>query len=443
MLALPAAAGVQDGRLRTAAVELESSASAARPGVVSQLVPVQAEDLVWVASALRLFALDARTLGLRWSAGPPEGWSGLGDARRAEILEGLDHEFAWTMPGVGEQVVAAVLLLPFAREERLVEHGRLLATLRPERRLFAYARVTGEPLWDHAPPGPPPSSGGEFALRMNLIGPPLVAGALVLVPCASDESSIDYRIAAYELASGRLAWSTFVQRGQVQRTPLGHVLNEFTAPPLVLAPGGGHVLALTGLGTVALLDARTGELGWSTSYPVVPLPPAHAIRPPRRSLRWRSTPPVVVGDVVLAAPMDSRALLAFDLVDGRLLWSLADIEEFAHFSCRSGSDHLAGAEGDTLYLGGPELAALRCVGGLRAPLRWELTWTLPEVASGARSQLANGIWMVPDGPGRLLEIEACSGVERRVHAADASLGLLVREDALFALGTGGLTRLER
>ncbi len=266
----------------------------------------------------------------------------------------------------------------------------------------------------------------------------------MLVPCASDESSIDYRIAAYELARGRLAWTTFVRRGQVQRTSLGHALNEFAAPPLVLVPGGAHVLALTGLGTLALLDATTGELGWSTRYPAEPVPRVHAILPARRSVRWRSTPPVVVGEVVLAAPVDSRALLAFDLVDGRLLWSLSDAEEFAHFACRSASDHLAGAEGDRLYFGGPELAAVRCVGGLRAPSRWELCWTIPASrASAARAQLVKGVLFVPDGPDRLREFESLTGAERRSHATDATLGLLVREEALFALGTGTLTRLER
>jgi len=170
----------------------------------------------------------------------------------------------------------------------------------------------------------------------------------------------------------------------------------------------------------------------------------HAYMPVRRTIRWRTTPPVVVGDVVLAAPLDSTALLAFDLAEGRVLWSLSDHQEAELFGSRQSYDHLVGAQGDTIYLGGPELAALRCVGGLRAPSSWELAWRIPTPSAlGSRTWLANGALFVPDGAGRLREFDARTGEERRVFASDATLGLLAQDTALFAVGGGTVERLER
>lgn len=434
-------AAAQEEGQRWSEVELQPFEGARRPGVRSQLVPVQAGELVYVASALRLFALDARTLEPRWRAGPPRGWHGLEEEQRAALLGGIDHELAWTMPGVGERAVVALLQLPFSRGKDEARYGQVVSRALPERRLFAYERETGKRLWDHAPASAKAARSGASGQRMNVIGPPLVVGERVLVACASDESSIDYRVAAYELASGDLAWTTFVLRGQVERNGLGQLTGEFSAPPLVLAPDG-HVLVLTACGALAVLSATTGELTWSTRYPAEPLPRVHTVMPPRRTVRWRSTPPVVVGDVVLAAPMDSRALLAFDLADGRLLWSLPDVEETALPFRKLKSDHLIGAEADTLYLGGPELAAIRCVGGLRAPSSWELVYAAPVgTTPGARARLANGTLLVPDGA-RLHEIDARTGAERRSRAADATLGLLVQDTALFAVGAGSLERLQ-
>ena len=433
-------------------LELDPLESAERPHVRSQLVPVRAGELLYVASGLRLFALDAFTLEPRWRAGPPSGWYSLDPARRAELLEGVDHEFAWSAPNVGARAVVAALQLPLARGRREEHMGVVIARALPERRLFAFDRFTGRRLWDHVPPELAPGSdprveldrrGVALARRASVIGPPLVVGERVLVPCSSDSSSVDYRVAAYELADGGAVWATFVLRGQVARDGLGFVLDEFLAPPLVLTPDGRHVLVLTGLGTLALLDASTGEIGWSTRYPAEPLPRSHAHMPPRRSLRWRGTPPLVVGETVIAAPPDARALFAFDLVDGRLLWSLSEADELALFPCRPETDHLAGVAGDTLWLGGPELAAVRCIGGLRAPASFELAWTDPlGCASGARARLVGQTLFVPDAT-RVRALDACTGVTRRAYEADATVGLLVDDAELVAVGAGTLARIER
>jgi outer membrane protein assembly factor BamB len=425
------------------ALELAPFESPLRPGVRSQLVPVQAGESVFAASALCLFALDARTLEARWGVGPPRGWEALAPARRAQLLEGIDHELAWSAPGVGAGVVVAALQLPSSRGRHEEWDGIVFQRLGPERRLFAFDAASGAALWDHGPELAADDASHPFARGQNVFGAPLVRGESVLVACASDPSSIDYRVASYALASGAFQWASFVVRGQVERRGPGQQSGEYSAPPLALTPDGARVLALTGLGTLACLDAATGALLWSTPYPAEPLPGRRAHMPPRRTLRWRAMPPLVSGDVVLAAPVDARALFAFDLADGCLLWSLAGADERGRFLERLRVDHLAGVEGATIYLGGPELAALRCVRGLRDPGGWELVWTSRAgTLPGARARLVDGALFAPDAF-ELRELDARTGTLRRVHAADATLGLLVEPRSLFALGAGTLERLER
>ena len=412
----------------------------------AELVPVLAGEHVLVTSTLRLFAFDAGTAELRWSAGPPDGWNALEPALRDQLFDGLDLRLLWVAPAASERVAVAALQVPLSRNPTEDWHGLQIATAIPERRLFAFELDSGRPLWNHAPrPGEPAEP--SFAEEMTLTSSPTVAGGCVLVPCTSDASSVDYHVASYELTTGTLLWSTFVVRGQIERNMFGKAVREFVGAPLVAVPERGRVLAQTGLGTIVALDLVTGELLWRTDYEAIPLPKARSYTPPKREVVWRTSAPIVVGDVVLATPPDSRDLMALDLADGHVLWSVTERELTACHSDteKLGFDHLLGASEDVIYLGGSKLSAIARRGGLRSPRPLEHLWTVPveQPWTLGRAQLA-GEEILQPGASECLVLDRKTGTRRDDRSLTSRpCGFLVTADALFALGEDGLKRIER
>jgi len=412
----------------------------------AELIPVLAGDLVFATTTLRVLAFDSCSTDLRWSAGPPDGWDELEPDVRAGLFDGLGRRLC-VEPAVGESVVVAALQVPMSRRKNLEWQGITIRTALPERRLFAFELGTGRPLWNHSPLPGWTGDGGSHAQRMSLVGSPTVVGQHVIAASSSDESSIDYHVSCYQLATGSLIWTTFVVRGQIERNGYGYLPCEFSAAPLVAVPERGLVLAQTGLGLIAALDSATGEIQWRTEYQAIELPKARSYSPPRRETVWRMSPPIVVGDVVLATPPDSRHLFAFDLADGHKLWwvwarGLAELDSGTKLLA---FDDLIGADEQVIYLGGSKISALMKNGGLRSPKSFEPLWTerveRPDLAG--RCQLAGDDLLLP-GPGRCLVLERENGKKKSEQILDGTpRGLLVTDAAIFALTDDGLNRIER
>jgi outer membrane protein assembly factor BamB len=441
----PVAAQREDSRPPRTPLELEPLRGRGPGGLAgAEIVPVLARDQVLVSTTLRLFALDACSGEILWSAGPPRGWEELEPEAYARAFVGLDHEQLLVAPAAGERIAVAALQVPWTRRDYEEWQGLAIAIPLPERRLFAFELASGAPRWDHAPPPGGDGAGGAFSERMSLVASPLVVGARVLVPCTSDESSIDYHVACYRLETGALLWTTFVTRGQVERNLFGRQSLEFATAPLVAAPDGRTLLAQTDLGLVAALDLATGEVLWRTEYAPLPLPQAKGYAAQKRKEVWRVAPPLVVGEVVLATPRDGAELLALELSSGRRLWA-EPMESLRALDGddQRGLDHLIGADADALYLGGEKVCALAKGGGLASDGGWQVRFTLPLAGSAAaRARLAGDALFVPTRT-EVLERFIRYPWRRRAFAAQAARGILAIEGALFVLGEGGMRRLER
>jgi len=347
------------------------------------LLPVLAEERIFVNTTLRVFAVDAFTGDLRWQAGPPRGWEKLSTRQSTELFKGLNRKQILIAPAVGGRVTLAALQIPFSEEANEAWQGIEIRVAIPERRLFAFDSETGRPLWDHAPdltwnaaPKKFQWDGrGSFAQRMRIAGPPVVAGTRVLVPCYRMQGRIDYHVACYQLETGALLWSTNVVSGQRERNMFGRARQEFAASPLVVA--GDRVIAQTELGTVAALDLVTGELLWESLYKQIALPKTRTYQSPKRDVKWRLAPPVVVDDVVVSTPSDSPELVTFDLEDGRVLSSNSQSSLLID-SRHSGLNFnlLLGADADTVYLGGQKIGAISKSGGLAQGRPFDRGWSV-------------------------------------------------------------------
>lgn len=432
----------EEAQLERSVLDLTPFASKRGKAPLAQLEPVLAGDKVLVTSTLRLFAFEARTAELAWTAGPPGGWGQLEPRRLEDLLGALEPERLLVAPAAGERAAVAALQIPQGQAGE-DWHGLEIQRALPERRLFAFELATGRALWNHAPPSDWDGRSGAFAQRMNVCASPLVVGARVFVPCTRDESSIDYHVACYELETGAKLWTTFVKRGQIERNMFGFQAREFAAAPLVAA--GTRVLAQTGLGMVAALDVKSGRVLWKSDYAPIPLPKVknYQHQPPLRPTVWRNATPLVIGDVVLAAPLDCAELLALDLSSGKRLWTAAETtwKELAPGSRVSGFDRVI-ADADTLYLGGQDFTALPIVDWRAGPAsraRW--TRALGDVPPVAARRGGDALFVTHDS--RVVELDLASGEIRRALATGVASGLLVTDESLFVLADGALRRIER
>jgi outer membrane protein assembly factor BamB len=415
-----------------------------------EIAPILAGEFVLVSSTRRLLALDAATGALGcWSTPALPGWEALEPAARNMLLEGVDPAALLVQAAAGERVTVVSLQLPFSRSQGDNWQGIPIMTALPERRLFAFELAGGRPLWSHAPFSTWDGDTGPFEQRMNLIASPLVVGERVLVPCTRDVSSIDYHVACYALDTGRLLWTTFVVRGQVERNMFGRLMREFATAPLVATPDGTAVIAQTGLGRVAALDLGTGTIRWQHEYEAIPVPKTKSYVPPVRRARWRTTAPLVSDGLVLATPRDSEELIVLDLATGRPRGSLTkewltEVEVSSHPKSKENRiDHLVGARGDRLYLGGEQLLAVERNGGLGSEAPWKIAWARPIGAnSAARAQLVGEHLFVADSQD-LLELDARDGTTLRSQQVNWVASFLVTDDAIFTLGRDSMVRLAR
>lgn len=412
------------------------------------LQPFSTGERVLVCTTLRLYALDAFNGEILWQAGPARGWSALGSGdAESRLFEGINYRQLVLRPAAGDGVALAVLQEPFTENENEQWQGITIMTAIPERRLHAYDLASGRELWNHAPElefdglRQRWDGGGSYAQRMMVAGSPTVAGARVLVPCYRMQGRIDYHVACYELESGALLWSTLVISGQRERNMFGRSVFEFSASPLVVE--GDRVLAQTELGTLAALDLFSGRILWQTTYRQIELPKTRSYQPPKRDLTWELAPPVVVGDVLVATPSDSREIVGLRLLDGARLWAytekaLQDLERPS-----GGFNVLLGADHDVLYLSGAKLAALQKPGGMASAAAFHSLWTRPleRADTSPRALLTSDAVLCPSPQGRTVydrrtgePIQSLSGGWK---GGDAGY-VWASDGALFSLSSQGV-----
>ncbi len=348
----------------------------------ANLVPLVHADFVYVNTTLEVLAFDAFSGELRWRSDQPPGWEGLDSDVRDELAEGVDRESQLIAPAAGSGVVVAALQVPFARLPSADYQGFVITVPLPDRRLFAFDAQTGEPLWNHAPPAGWDGNSGSFVERMSVVGSPVVAGSRVLVPMGRMDGRIDLHLASFDLAEGSLLWSTPIVSGQRELNMFNRHEREFSAPPVRVE--GDTVLLLTQLGSVAAVDLLTGDTRWQATYDQLPLPETRGLISVERELYWKNAPVVVAEDVVLATPLDADSLFAFDLADGRVLWSARRDDLTPGRRSGSGAvDVLLGAEERGVVLGGGWIADWRKPQGLDS-------WS-PLVPGGLRVELGTDL----------------------------------------------------
>ena len=399
------------------------------------LFPVVQGDRVIVNTSLRMLAVDAHSNAELWRTPEPMGWAALEPTSRHGFFDGIDDGNQLIAAAASDGVAVGALQIPHRGIRNTDYQGIDITRQIPTRRLFAYDIETGEPLWDHQPPHPWDGESGTFGQRMSVAGPPVISGSRVLVPCYRLEGRIDFRVACYDLATGRLLWSTPLVSGQRPLNMFGRHVNEFSAPPVRVE--GDRVVVLTQLGIVASLDLFTGRTLWESMYEPVPLPKSRGWEMRQRRQVWRNAPPVVASGVIVVAPNDADHLAGFDLESGAALWT------WPYRELRDNVNVLLGADEDRIYLGGRSIVALHKQGGLANPgpflPAWRDSYDHPDGSYGAggpRALLTRDAILVP-ARAELVVLDRATGLARNAPVTTWQHGhhgnLLLADGALFSL----------
>jgi hypothetical protein len=192
-------------------------------------------------------------------------------------------------------------------------------------------------------------------------GAPAIDGERLYVCGARREQGADREIRkeeahvfCFDRRRGQLLWHRFLGYGDTEASP--------TFPPLSgLAPAvsAGVVVAVSGLGVAAALDARSGDILWLFRYDRQPVRERERLqemsdeRKVHLGSAWMREPPRIVGDTVYLAPFDAEEMYACWLRGSRQPGQIFEIEQWPKDRSRghrhSLLEYVGGIHGSRLY----------------------------------------------------------------------------------------------
>jgi len=425
-----------------------------------RVFPVRAGDRLLISTSRTLVCVEAETGEPLWRQGTTSlgtelpTWAEVERSMRGleTFREAIDTDEGFVAPATDGAVAIASFQVPVEVETQQDYNELEIIKVLPERRLAAFDLEEGAPLWHHAPPRDWDGDSGTFAERFTVVSPPVIHAGRALVQCARTRGRVELHVAAYDLRTGELAWSTPVITGQRQLNMFGRMTEEFVAPPVVCSPDG-RAFVLTQLGVVACLDAFSGAPLWETSYEQVAMTSGRWRRAGSMATVWRNGPPIVHEDALLAAPYDSPHLMAFDARSGALRWSMRQTRLClaADPTGRTREvNQLLGVREGLLVLGGERVAAFEAAtGSLASQPPARLAWAFPAVgADGLANRwlpapvLSGRSVLVPDDR-ELVELDLVTGRRLALLPWPTSDGrrldgnLLVDDGAFFIVDGSG------
>lgn len=275
--------------------------------------------------------------------------------------------------------------------------------------------------------GPRPVAPRDPHGALELPCPPIAEDGRIYASAFAIEGFVDCHVAAFDGRTGRPIWSTWLASGQVEQTMFGEQACEPLCVPVALADG--TVYHSTSFGAVAALDADTGRTRWITEYEQVEVRAPKGYHPDRRPIVWENNAPVVDGGVVVATPLDSDHVYAFDAATGKRLWEAA-----ARRGTGGDMRYVVGVHDGRLVLGGGN--DVRCHdlhGG-------KILWASPfrgRVVSG-RGLIVGGYACVPVDNNKLVTIDLATGKRAGLFDLSNTGNLLLCGDALLVTGNGRL-----
>jgi len=214
----------------------------------------------------------------------------------------------------------------FPHEQLLIRDGLVVTPIRkigPS--LVALDQVTGQIRWVYGPMAA--ANEEEASMRFEAVpagGPNAIYAGYVLDNIQGNTHvATEYGLIALESGTGRVLWrrplsvlrpGTFSDGFAVR---LRNRVRSFFSPPLYHE---GTVYYCTNAGTVAAVDAFSGQIKWLMRYPYYPA--IHdMVKPVNYPTLWYPQRPFLDGDRLVILPVNTRLMLCLDRRTGKVLWS--------------------------------------------------------------------------------------------------------------------------
>lgn len=152
----------------------------------------------------------------------------------------------------------------------------------------------------------------EFPDNAVYVSRPVVSHGTVYLSVVTRELESTSLLLALDARTGEIRWSTFIASG-TKYDPWALGLSG--SVPVV---GRGRVYLCTNMGAVVALDAASGRIDWLVKYQPFTRTMKHYFTRERR--RWAPGSTILSGGRLFAAPQDSTWLLSLDADTGEAAW---------------------------------------------------------------------------------------------------------------------------
>ena len=276
--------------------------------------------------------------------------------------------------------------------------------------LQCYVAETGMPRWSTL-------SLPQFRHTVWL-SDPLIAYNLaiaVFLERSDDETNV-HGVAAFDCDTGELRWKQNLLAGNTG----SKIGTEYFAASMQLGPPvtrDGIVYTATGLGSLAALNAFSGEAIWVAGYPRLRLNHPSSgnsgitYNVQLRTLKLLSRgaiSPALSGGAVVLAPKDAAGVFGFDRQTGSLLWKQEMLD--ARF--------VAGVCDGNIIFADDKVRALQAATGNTA---WEFALPANETPLNGEPAYLNGLLFLP-GRENLILLDAHNGQQKLARPWDARFG---------------------
>jgi outer membrane protein assembly factor BamB len=275
-------------------------------------------------------------------------------------------------------------------------YGILAKASIPCRALFAIHPDSGKIAWSA-----PDDAAFKKAFankRWSFGAPPLVVGTTVFAEVKVRSQIVTSYAVAFDALRGTMKWSVPLVSNGTELTYFGFDAREPLSTMITSSEDGETIFLCTSIGAVCALNASTGSVRWITEYSQIPLQGTRGFYTQPRTLSFANCPPIVTGNTLIAAPLDSRYVHAFDTLTGKIRWRVR------YDDYDSNLKYVVGVFGENVILAGNQVVAIDLRSG---KLRWKAP-EAPALTLLGRPAIGGSLVYLPT-PDEILLIDAKTG----------------------------------
>jgi outer membrane protein assembly factor BamB/tetratricopeptide (TPR) repeat protein len=338
---------------------------------------------------------------------------------------------SYISPTVTEDCVYANFVYEVSASENF--QGILIKAAMPRYTLCAYDRRSGKLKWAaHRSAKLKKQFAGKW---FSMPSAPVLVGDMLITEVRTRGMLAGTYLAAFDSETGEPRWIKPLCSNGRELTMFGYEARGPLSTMLASSDGGRPtVYCCTNLGAVFAVDGVTGEVRWAAEYDQIQLRAAEMYRAQMRNFVWINTPPLIAAGVLVAAPLDSQYVHAFNAQTGKMLWRYNYSWQSAQFR------NVLGVVDGKVIIDGTRLAAIELGTG---KVKWitERRGVRPGAGRGLLTQTqvvvprSDGMYRYSISSGKLIRSQRWPTAGARGEPGN----LLVTGDQLVVTGTTRIT----